>query len=250
MNDEPAQRTIVIIDDEVQLRRLLRVSLEANGYRVYEAANGHQGLTEIAARHPDLALLDLGLPDMDGVDVLARLREWSSVPIIIISVRDSEHDKVAALRGGADDYVTKPFSTAELLARVQAALRRTRPSPKEPVFTTGPLTVDFALRSVKVKGRPVKLTKTEYALLRLFATNAGKVLTHPQIMESVWGPGNRANTHYLHVYMTHLRNKIEATPANPALLVTETRVGYRLNLDSHLQPGTHRPPVAGVTMEE
>src|SRR5580704_16148899 len=152
MKVEPAERIIVVIDDEVQLRRLLRVSLEANSYKVFEAATGHQGLTEVAARHPDLVLLDLGLPDLDGVDVLARLREWSSVPIIIVSVRDEERDKVNALRSGADDYLAKPFCTAELLARMQVALRRARPGPKEPVFSTGPLTVDFALRSVKVQG--------------------------------------------------------------------------------------------------
>jgi two-component system KDP operon response regulator KdpE len=250
MNDVPPERTIVIIDDEVQLRRLLRVSLEASGYKIYEAANGHQGLTEVAARHPDLVLLDLGLPDLDGLDVLARLREWSSVPIIILSVRDDEHDKVTALCGGADDYLTKPFSTAELLARLQVALRHVRPNTKETVFTSGPLTVDFVLRSVKVKGQPVKLTKTEYALLRLFVSNAGKVLTHPQIMEAVWGPGNREKTHYLHVYMTHLREKIETTPAKPALLVTETRVGYRLNVDSYSQHGAHRLQVNGATAEK
>jgi two-component system, OmpR family, KDP operon response regulator KdpE len=249
MNIEFQERIVVVIDDEVQLRRLLRVSLEANGYKVYEAADGHQGLTEVAARHPDLVLLDLGLPDMDGLEVMGRLREWSSVPIIIVSVRDGEHDKVAALRGGADDYLAKPFSTAELLARLQVALRHSRPSQKETVFTSGPLTVDFVLRSVKVNGHRVKLTKTEYALLRLFVSNAGKVLTHPQIMESVWGPGHRDKTHYLHVYMTHLREKIESTPAKPALLVTETRVGYRLNVDSPVHAAAHRLQTNGANAE-
>jgi two-component system, OmpR family, KDP operon response regulator KdpE len=147
----------------VQLRRLLRVSLEANGYKVYEAANGQQGLSEVAARHPDLVVLDLGLPDMDGVDVLLRLREWSSVPIIVLSVREGEHDKVTALRSGADDYLTKPFSTAELLARLQVAQRHAQPAAEETVFASGPLTVDLASRSVKVNGKPVKLTRTEYA---------------------------------------------------------------------------------------
>jgi two-component system KDP operon response regulator KdpE len=226
---------IVVIDDEVQLRRLLRITLEANGYKVYEAANGQQGLAEVAARHPDVVVLDLGLPDMNGVEVLTRLREWTSIPIIILSVREGEQDKVTALHAGADDYLTKPFSTAELLARLQVAQRHAQPAAEETVFTSGPLTVDLALRNVKVNGRPVKLTRTEYSLLRLFVRNAGKVLTHPQIMEAVWGPGHRDKTHYLHVYMTHLREKIETTPARPALLVTEPRVGYRLNVISVLR---------------
>jgi two-component system KDP operon response regulator KdpE len=242
VKDEPIKPVIVVIDDEVQLRRLLRVSLEANGYKVYEAATGQQGLSEVAARHPDVIVLDLGLPDMEGVDVLLRLREWSSVPIIILSVRESEQDKVTALRSGADDYLTKPFSTAELLARLHVAQRHAQPASEDTVFTSGPLTVDLALRNVKVNGRPVKLTRTEYALLRLFVRNAGKVLTHPQIMEAVWGPGHRDKTHYLHVYMTHLREKIELNPGKPELLVTEPRVGYRLNNESSSQPGTVRPP--------
>jgi two-component system KDP operon response regulator KdpE len=223
---------VVVIDDEVQLRRLLRVTLEANGYQVFEAADGKRGLEEVVARHPDVVVLDLGLPDMEGVDVLMRLREWTSVPVIILSVRESEQDKVTALRSGADDYLTKPFGSAELLARLQVALRHAQPVTEETVFRTGPLTVDLASRSVKVHGKPVKLTGTEYALLRLFVRNAGKVLTHPQIMESVWGPVHRDKTHYLHVYMTYLREKIEAVPAKPELLLTEARVGYRLKIES------------------
>jgi two-component system KDP operon response regulator KdpE len=241
VKDEPVRPVIVVIDDEVQLRRLLKVSLEANGYKVHEAANGQQGLAEVAARHPDLVVLDLGLPDMEGVDVLLRLREWSSVPVLVLSVRESEQEKVTALRSGADDYLTKPFSTAELLARLHVAQRHAQPATEETIFTSGPLTVDLTLRNVKVGGRPIKLTRTEYALLRLFVRNAGKVLTHPQIMESVWGPGHRDKTHYLHVYMTHLREKIEPNPAKPQLLVTEPRVGYRLNVDSSIQPGADRP---------
>jgi two-component system, OmpR family, KDP operon response regulator KdpE len=233
---------IVVVDDEVQLRRLLRVSLEANGYKVFEAEDGQQGLGEVAARHPDVVILDLGLPDMEGVDVLLRLREWSSVPVIVLSVREGEGDKVTALQSGADDYLTKPFGTAELLARIQVALRHAQPATEEVIFRSGPLTVDLTSRSVKVNGKPVKLTGTEYALLRLFVRNAGKVLTHPQIMEAVWGPGNREKTHYLHVYMTYLREKIEAVPAKPELLLTETRVGYRLVADSPVQPVT-APPV-------
>jgi two-component system, OmpR family, KDP operon response regulator KdpE len=240
MKDESLERTIVVIDDEVQFRRVLRISLEANGYKVFEASNGHQGLEEVASRHPDLVLLDLGLSDMDGVDVLTRLREWSQVPIIVLSVRKSEHDKVTALRGGADDYLTKPFSTPELLARLDVALRHVPPVAEETIFTSGRLMVDLATRTVRVNGHLVKLTRTEYALLQLFLRNAGKVLTHPQIMESIWGPGHREKTHYLHVYMTYLREKIERNPAKPELLVTEPRVGYRLNVESSFQVAAAR----------
>jgi two-component system KDP operon response regulator KdpE len=221
---------VVVIDDAPQVRRLLRVILGIDGYTVFEAANGQQGLAEVARRHPDVVVLELGLPDMEGVDVLLRLREWNSVPVIILSARKSELDKITALRSGADDYLTKPFSAEELLARLQVALRHAQPAAEGTVFTTGPLTVDLASRSVKVKGKPLKLTGTEYALLRFFVRNAGKVLTHSQIMEAVWGPGHRDKTNYLHVYMTYLREKIEAVPAEPELLVTEARVGYRLEL--------------------
>lgn len=236
MKDKAMKPVVVVIDDEVQLRRLLRVTLEANGYKVFEAADGQQGLAEVAGRHPDVIVLDMGLPDMDGVDIVQRLREWTTVPIVILSVRDGEHDKVTALRSGADDYLTKPFSTEELLVRLQVARRHAQPTAEETIFRSGGLTVDLASRTVKVNGNPVKLTGTEYALLRLFIRNAGKVLTHPQIMESVWGPGQRDKTHYLHVYMTYLRDKIEANPAKPELLVTEARVGYRLRNDLPEQP--------------
>jgi two-component system KDP operon response regulator KdpE len=234
---------IVVIDDEVQIRRLLRATLEPNGYRVFEAPDGQQGLAEVASRHPDLVLLDLGLPDMEGVDVLLRLREWSNVPVIILSVREAEQDKVMALRSGADDYMSKPFGTAELLARLEVARRHAQPATETTIFESGPLSVDLISRSVKVNGKPVKLTGTEYALLRLFVRNAGKVLTHPQIMGAIWGPGHLEKTHYLHVYMTHLRDKIEAVPAKPELLVTEARVGYRLKLDSPA-PVESEPPLA------
>jgi two-component system, OmpR family, KDP operon response regulator KdpE len=220
----------VVIEDEVQLRRVLRVSLEASGYKVFEAANGQQGLAEVAARHPNVVVLDLGLPDMDGLDVLARLREWNSVPIVVLSVRESEQDKASALRGGADDFLTKPFSTAGLLARLRTLQRHAQSAAVQTVFTSGPLTVDLALRTVRVNGQPVKLNCTEYALLRLFVRHAGKILTHPQIIEAVWGQGDLEKTHYLHVYMDNLREKIEPIPAKPALLVAEPRVGYRLNV--------------------
>jgi len=242
VKDEATKPVIVVIDDEVQLRRLLKVTLEANGYKVYEAADGQQGLAEVASRHPDVVVLDLGLPDMEGIDVLLRLREWSAVPVVVLSVKDGEQDKVTALRSGADDYLTKPFSTEEFLARLHVARRHAQPAAGETVFKSGPLTVDLTARTVTVSGKPVKLTGTEYALLRLFIRNAGKVLTHPQIMEAVWGPSHRDKTHYLHVYMTYLREKIEAVPSKPELLLTEARVGYRLKVEPAARPATEQAP--------
>lgn len=220
--------TVLVIDDELQIRRLLRVSLEGNGYRVIEAASGQEGLTMAAQHPPDTVLLDLGLPDMDGVTVLKRLREWSRVPVVILSVREREEDKVAALDNGADDYVTKPFSTAELLARVRVAQRHASPASDNPMFRSGDLEVDLNARVVKLKGREVKLTGTEYSLLRLFVQHAGKVLTHRQILKEVWGPNAVEQTHYLRVYMAHLREKLESDPGAPRLLSTEPGVGYRL----------------------
>jgi two-component system, OmpR family, KDP operon response regulator KdpE len=231
LKDTPSKPVVVIVDDEVQLRRLLRICLEANGYSVFEAPTGQMALAEIAARRPDVVVLDLGLPDMDGVTVLTRLREWTDVPVIVLSVRDGEQDKIQALQTGADDYLTKPFGTGELLARLTVARRHAQARPYASVFQAGALEVDLSSRQVKVKGRPIKLTGTEYALLRLFVQNAGKVLTHPQILEAVWGPANVDKTHYLHVYVTHLREKIELDPAKPELIVTEPRIGYRLNTD-------------------
>jgi len=182
----PASKTtVLVIDDEVQIRRLLRVSLEAHGYRVFEAATGQAGLTEAAQRQPELVLLDLGLPDMDGVSVLKRLREWSHVPVLVLSVRDREEDKIAALDNGADDYVTKPFSTGELVARLRVAQRHAQPAPEMAVFRSGQLEVDLTARVVTLQGKEVKLTATEYGLLRLFVQHAGKVLTHRQILREV-----------------------------------------------------------------
>ena len=219
---------VLVIDDEVQIRRLLRLTLEGNGYRVYEATNGQEGLAEAAQRRPDAVVLDLGLPDLDGVKILQRLREWSQVPVIVLSVRDREEDKIAALDQGADDYLTKPFGTGELLARLRVALRHAQPTADAAVFKSGPLEVDLVSRAVLVKGHPVKLTATEYSLLALFVRHAGKVLTHRQILREVWGPTYVEQTHYLRVYMTHLREKIETVPAEPELLITESGVGYRL----------------------
>src|SRR5208337_3606133 len=218
----------LVIDDEQQIRRLLRVCLEGNGYRVAEADNAQAGITEAAQHPPDVVVLDLGLPDMDGVMVLKRLREWTKVPVVVLSVRDREEDKISALDQGADDYVTKPFSAGELLARLRAALRRATPMTETTVFHSGQLEVDLAARVVRLKGKEVKLTATEYSLLRLFVQHAGKVLTHRQILKEVWGPNYVEQTHYLRVYMSHLREKLENDPAQPTLLITEPGVGYRM----------------------
>jgi two-component system KDP operon response regulator KdpE len=220
--------TALVIDDELQMRRLLRVCLEANGYRVSEAATGKEGIAEAAQHPPDVVILDLGLPDMEGVAVLKRLREWSRVPVVVLSVRDREEDKIAALDNGADDYVTKPFNSGELLARLRVAQRHASPASETTVFRSGQLEVDLAARVVKLKGKEVKLTATEYSLLRLFVQHAGKVLTHQQILREVWGPNYVEQTHYLRVYLAHLREKLEANPAQPELLITEPGVGYRL----------------------
>lgn len=225
MVDQPL---VFILDDEIQIRRFLRISLEANGYRIHEAARAGEGLAEIARLRPDAVVLDLGLPDMDGLEALRRLREWSQVPVIVLSVRDRDEDKIALLDAGADDYLTKPFSTGELLARLRTALRHAQPAAETPIFRSGPLKVDLTRRLVTVHGEAVKLTMTEYALLRLFVQHAGKVLTHAQILRAVWGPGYVEETHYLRVYVAHLRAKLEADPANPTLLLTESGVGYRL----------------------
>ncbi len=224
--------TVLVIDDELQIRRLLRVCLEGNGYRVLEAATGREGLTEAAQHPPDVVLLDLGLPDMDGVAVLKRLREWSHVPVVILSVRDREEEKVAALDHGADDYVTKPFGTAELLARLRVAQRHVLPPGESPVFQSGGLEVDLTARVVKREGREVKLTATEYSLLKLLVQHAGKVLTHRQILTQVWGPNYVDQTHYLRVYVAHLREKLENDPTKPRLITTEPGVGYRLVVES------------------
>ena len=218
----------LVIDDEVQIRRLLRIILEANGYKVIEAANGRDGLVEAAARRPAIVILDLGLPDMEGVSVLKRLREWSRVPVVVLSVRDRDDDKIAALDAGADDYVTKTFSTPELLVRLRVALRHAQPAADEVVFRSGDLTVDLADRHVSVKGQEVRLTATEYSLLRLLVRHAGRVLTHRQILKEVWGEKSVDQSHYLRVYVARLREKIEPDPAHPALLITEPGIGYRL----------------------
>jgi two-component system KDP operon response regulator KdpE len=227
MSTQPKQAPmILVIDDEPQIRRLLRVTLEGNGYRVVDAATGNEGILQAAQCRPEIVLLDLGLPDLDGAEVLKRLREWSRVPVIVLSVRDREADKIAALDAGADDYVTKPFSTGELLARLRAALRHSQDQGAETVFQIGNLEVDLAARTVRKSNREVKLTPTEYSLLRLFVTHAGKVLTHRQLLTEVWGP-NAKDSQYLRVHIAHLRDKIEDNSSCPELIVTEPSIGYR-----------------------
>ena len=229
MNETPLPKpSALVIDDELQIRRLLRVCLEEKGYRVSEAATGQDGIAQAAQYPPDVVILDLGLPDMDGVSVLKRLREWTKVPVVVLSVRDREEDKIAALDNGADDYVTKPFGTGELLARLRVAQRHVQSQCENVVFRSGALEVDLAGRTVTLNGKMVKLTATEYSLLRLFVQHAGKVLTHRQILREVWGPNYTEQTHYLRVYMTHLREKLEADSSSPTLLITEPGIGYRL----------------------
>jgi two-component system, OmpR family, KDP operon response regulator KdpE len=229
MSTEAVRKEVaLVIDDEVQMRRLLGIVLAANGYKVIEAATGQEGLVQVATRRPDVVILDLGLPDLDGVAVLKRLREWSRVPVVVLSVRESDEDKIAALDNGADDYVTKPFSTAELLARLRTARRHAQPAEAPLVFRAGELEVDLVGRRVTVKGREVRLTATEYSFLRLLVHFPGKVLTHRQILTEVWGPNATEHTHYLRVYMARLREKLEPVPSRPALLLTEPGIGYRL----------------------
>jgi two-component system, OmpR family, KDP operon response regulator KdpE len=220
----------LVIDDEVQIRRLLRVALESENYQVHEAQTGQQGLVEIANRKPAIILLDLGLPDMEGLEVLKRLREWSEAPVLVLSVRDDEAGKVAALDAGAEDYVTKPFSTPELLARLRAAQRKTRPEEEISIFKHGDLIVDLTARIVTRAGREVKLTATEYALLRLFVRHPGRVLTHRHILREIWGPKSEEHRQYLRVYVTHLRQKIESDSTHPALIKTEPGIGYRFDI--------------------
>jgi two-component system KDP operon response regulator KdpE len=221
---------ILIIDDEAQIRRFLRVSLEAAGYRIVEAANGQDGVVQAAMSRPDVVILDLGLPDISGNAVLAKIREWSSVPVIVLSVQDGEQEKIAALDAGADDYVTKPFGMGELLARLRVATRHSQPVPESPEFRNGHLYVNFVHRLVTINDQPVKLTATEYNLLLLFIKHAGKVLTHRQILKEVWGPHTVEQTQYLRVYMAQLRKKLELDPNQPQLFITESGVGYRMTL--------------------
>jgi two-component system KDP operon response regulator KdpE len=223
---------VLVVDDERAIRRFLHASLTANGHTVFEAENGQEALTAVVATRPDLIILDLNLPDLSGVEVTKRLREWTQIPIIILSVREHENDKISALDAGADDYLTKPFSVGELLARLRVALRHTAPATENPVFSSGELKVDLARRVVSVAGQEVQLTPTEYDLLKLLVTHAGKVLTHHQLLRQVWGVGYDEETHLLRVNISNLRRKIEADPTRPAHILTEPGVGYRLKTET------------------
>ena len=219
---------ILVVDDERPIRRFLNASL-GNRYTVLEAENGEDALRAAAINNPDVIILDLGLPDMDGTDVTRRLREWTDVPVIVISVRDSEQDKVAALDAGADDYLTKPFGTSELLARIRVALRRSnKPENESAVYQNDDLLVDLVKREVRVKDRPVMLTPTEYSILRTLVNYAGKVLTHQQLIKEVWGWNYEADSHLLRVNISNLRRKIKSDPLRPQHIITEPGVGYRL----------------------
>lgn len=220
---------VLVVDDELQIRRFLRIALEANGYRVFEVSNGRDALQEAARLRPDLIILDMGLPDMDGLEILNRLREWLPTPVIILSVRDTDRDKVAALDAGADDYLTKPFSLEELMARMRVAQRHSQSGAPQTEFTIGNVSVDLTHRKVTKNSELVRLTPTEYALLRLLIQHAGRVLTHKQILKEVWGPEYMEETHYLRVYFAQLRQKLEDDPALPKLILTEPGVGYRLS---------------------
>jgi two-component system, OmpR family, KDP operon response regulator KdpE len=223
--------SVVLIEDEPQIRRFLRATLTGQGYRLFETATGADGLVEVASRQPDVVVIDLGLPDMDGLEVIRRLREWTAVPIIVLSARGQERDKVTALDGGADDYVSKPFSAGELLARLRVALRHSAGASHEgdeAAFTVGELQVDLLRRHVTVGEAEVKLTPIEYKLLATLVRHAGKVVTHQQLLREVWGPTHEDQSHYVRVYMAHLRHKLEAEPARPRYLLTEPGIGYRL----------------------
>jgi two-component system, OmpR family, KDP operon response regulator KdpE len=224
----PSPATLLVVDDERQIRRLLRLALEGAGFRVREAETASAGLHEVATAAPDGLILDLGLPDLDGVAVIRRLREWTALPILVLSVREAEETKIAALDAGADDYLTKPFGTGELLARVRAMLRRSTATSDPAVLRFGDIELDRATRIVRRAGVEVHLTAKEYAILSLLGQHRGKVVTHRQILREIWGPNSEENSHYLRVHMTHLRQKLEATPNTPRHLRTESGIGYRL----------------------
>lgn len=226
--------TLIVIEDEMQIRRFLRTSLSSEGYHVFEAETAKQGLIEASTRKPDLIILDLGLPDMDGLEVVRELRSWSSVPVIILSARSQENDKVSALDAGADDYLVKPFSVGELLARIRVALRHATPtsnSNEDGVFSVKELKVDIVHRKITLSGAEVHLTPIEYRLLTVLVKHAGKVLTHSFLLKEVWGPNCVERAHYLRIYMGTLRHKLEQDPARPRFLLTEVGVGYRLAVD-------------------
>ena len=219
---------VLVVDDETQILKLLRVALAGHGYQVLEAVTGQEGLRLAAVHRPDVIILDLGLPDIDGLEIVTRLRDWSTVPVIVLSAREQENDKIVALDTGADDYLTKPFGMGELLARIRAALRHASGAGNEPVLTFDDLTIDLSHRRVSVTGVEVKLTPIEYDIIKNLAVHAGKVLTHRLLLRTIWGPSYENDTHYIRVYIGQLRRKIEANPSRPRHIITEPGVGYRL----------------------
>lgn len=224
-----SNQKILVIDDETSISKLLKHSLGANGFDVIEAATGNEGIQRMIEKRPDLIILDYGLPDMTGLQVLQKIREWSKIPVIFLTVRDTDEDKVAALDGGADDYLTKPFSVLELLARVRVGLRHSQPGDDLPVFKAGPLEIDRAAHLVRVSGKEVKLTSTEYLLLAVLSKHAGKVVPHRTILNDVWGPNSVEHNHYLRVYFGQIRKKFEAASTGTSdLITTESGIGYRL----------------------
>lgn len=225
-----SNQRILVVDDESPIRRYLRAALSAQGFTIYEAANGLEALNAVIADRPDIIILDLGLPDIDGIEVTRRLREWSQIPIIILSVREAEQDKIAALDAGADDYLTKPFGTGELMARMRVAMRRLTSKPDDPVIQVGGLQMDISRRVVTVNENEISLTPTEYDILRLLMQNAGKVITHHHLLRQVWGTAYDSEMHILRVNISNLRRKIETDPARPNYIHTEPGVGYRLKV--------------------
>jgi two-component system KDP operon response regulator KdpE len=232
--------SVLLVDDEAQIRRFLRAGFEMDGFNVQDAENGSEGIKNATMRPPDLIILDLALPDVDGSEVLARLRSWSNVPVIVLSVRSNEDEKVKLLQLGADDYVVKPFGMAELLARSRAAIRRhTRNQSGDPVVSLGRLSVDLANRSVFVDGERLSLTRKEFRLLQILAQHAGNVVTHSQLLNEIWGTGHDQDSHYLRIFVRKLRQKIEVDPTKPKLLLTELGVGYRLSTDESVKTTQH-----------
>ncbi|MBI5404155.1 MAG: response regulator [Ignavibacteriae bacterium] len=219
---------ILVIDDEIQIRRLLKITLENSGYKVFEAADAKSGLPEVANCRPSLILLDLGLPDEDGISLLKKVREFSETPVIILSVRNSENAIIEALDSGADDYITKPFNSGELLARIRTSLRHSQPEQRNPVYKNGNITVDFSTREVKKKNQIIKLTATEFSILSLFVRNEGKVLTYNYFLKEIWGRQYSDETQYLRVFVAALRKKLEDNPSRPKIFITESGVGYRM----------------------